>query len=153
MTRFSAFYVFPFAAVLAGCGGSSPAAPTPTPTPTPAPAPTPTPQAPVVRVADLRGVNGHFTQGTARLIPSGGTHRLELAEDFATNGSSTIDIYLTRRADGPNEGDLNAGRLMSRRGLHSFDLGTADVSGYTHVLVWCRPFQIPIGLGELKAAP
>lgn len=147
--------------VLAGCGGTSPMAPSPpptaaspsptaTPTPTPTATATPTPDAgpTVLRTARIRGAAGHAASGTARIVREGGRHRLELLADFRID-SGNNDVYLARQAETVGGSDLNLGPMKATRGAQSYELPDAGGS-YTHVVLWCRPFRIPIGVGELQ---
>lgn len=151
------------AVVLAGCGGTSPMAPSPTPiaaspspspsptaaaTPTPAATPSPDPGPTVLRTARIRGAAGHAASGTARIVREGGRYRLELLSDFRID-SDNNDVYLARQAETVGASDLNLGAMKSTRGAQSYDLPDAGGS-YSHVVLWCRPFRIPIGVGELQ---
>ena len=139
------------AGLLSGCGSSGGAA-SPTPVvvqPTPAPVPTATP-VPAHRAAALRGLNGHSVGGTARVVRNGSGYQLELDQDFFSNGTTKVDVYLTRDPEKFVNGDLALGQIASKTGAQQFDMGTNDGTAYTHVLLWCRPFQITIGSGELK---
>lgn len=135
-----------------------PAGPTPAPTPTPAPSPTPAPEAtptptptpgPVVlRTARIHGANGHSTQGTARIVREGGSHRLELGSDFRID-SGNNDVYLTRSPSGIAGSDLNLGPMRALAGAQSYPM-PGDGAAYGYVMLWCRPFRVPIGVGDLR---
>lgn len=159
----------PAAALLLGlfaCGGSTPtapsipgatpaptAAPTPTPAPTPGPgaSPTPAPTAPpgptVLRRATLRGAHGHSCSGTAAIVQDGRTFTLELRSDFRIDTGS-IDVVLSNDPDSI-DGGLNLGDLKSMRGAQSYPMPN-DGAAYRYLVLWCRPFRVPIGLGELR---
>ncbi len=122
--------------------------PQPTPTATPTPAPTPAPSTEVLRTARFTGANGHNASGSARIVRRGGSHTLELRDDFRIDGGEN-DVYLARDSDRVRSGDLNLGALRSRTGAQSFDL-PHDGGQYAYVIIWCRPFAIPIGLGPLR---
>lgn len=165
----AALIAAPLALSSVACGGgSSPAAPsvpqvntptptptpaatpTPAPTPTPTPAPTPAPAADgVVRSARMRGANGHSAGGNARIVRTGNRYKLEFGGDFRID-SGSIDVYLSRSDDSPASGDLNLGNLQSLTGAQSYDMGSDDGSAYRYVMLWCRPFRVPIGVGELQ---
>lgn len=133
----------------AACGGSNPGAPTPdVPAPAPQPSPAASPQAVVLRSAALRGANGHSASGTARIVREGGSHRLELGSDFRID-SGNNDVYLTREPGNPRDGDLNLGEMRQTTGEQRYAMPD-DGARYAHVVLWCRPFRVPIGLGELK---
>jgi electron transfer DM13 len=131
---------------LAACGGGS--APT-APTPAPAPATSPSPAAPMVlRMASLRGVNGHGAGGTARILRDGTSHALELGSDFRIDSGNT-DVYLTAQPDTVRSTDLNLGEMRSLTGMQVYAM-PHDGAAYRYVMLWCRPFRVPIGLGELQ---
>lgn len=144
---------------LAACGGSSPMAPsnptatpspaaTPVPGPTPAATPTPPPGPLTLRTATITGANGHSGSGSAKIVQDGGQFRLEFSSSFMIGGASNSDVYLTNSTTGLANG-LNLGQLRSGSGAQSYGMPN-DGGGYRYVLIWCRPFRIPIGVGELR---
>ncbi len=160
MRRFVALGIV-LVAALAGCGGGSPSAPapvsvpSPTPivsTPSPAPGPTPTPSPEptltVLRRAALHGANGHSTSGSARIERTGESHALRLGDDFRIDSGNT-DVYLAHSSDRVRDGDLNLGELRRLTGAQSYAL-PHDGGQYAYVVLWCRPFRVVIGLGELQ---
>lgn len=151
---------------LAACGGggspmspSVPPTPGPSPTPTPAPQPSgspspiPSPTPPsgptVLRTAAFRGAHGHSASGTARIVQTGSEYRLEFLEDFRVDTGS-IDVYLARSQNAVDMSrDLNLGAMRSRTGAQSYAMPNAG-GAYPYVILWCRPFRVPIGVGELR---
>jgi hypothetical protein len=134
---------------LAACGGGSSPTASSTPPPAPLPAASPSPAAPMVlRMASLRGVNGHGAGGTARILRAGTTFTLELGSDFRIDSGNT-DVYLTAEPDTVRATDLNLGAMRSLTGLQTYDM-PHDGAAYRYVMLWCRPFRVPIGLGELS---
>lgn len=149
-----------------GGGGSSPTspsapapapvpAPTPEPTPAPTPAPAPTPEstpapapARVLRTAAIQGANGHSASGTAQILRQGDSYTLELRDDFRID-SGNNDVYLTRNRNTINPGDLNLGNMKSTTGSQSYRMNN-DGSSFSFVMLWCRPFRVPIGVGSLQ---
>lgn len=142
-----------------GGGGTSPMAPAPLPTPaaTPAPAPAatptpaPTPNATgttVLRTATIRGANGHGAMGTAEIVRREGRYTLELGSTFRID-SGRNDVYLANNSGSVSSADLNLGDMKALEGAQSYELPN-DGAGYRYVLLWCRPFNVPIGIGELR---
>lgn len=142
------------------CGGASgPMSPTPpptsgtpaaTPTPTPAVTPTPTPQPTtpsVLRRASISGAAGHTASGTAEIVRAGSTFTLELRSDFRID-SGNNDVILTNSTTSM-DGGLNLGDMKATSGASSYSMPN-DGSGFRYVILWCRPFRIPIGVGELR---
>ncbi len=96
----------------------------------------------------LRGANGHSVAGGAEIVRTGNSYTLELRSDFRIDIGST-DLYLARGQAGVTSDDLNLGSVRSLTGAQSFAMPN-DGSAYPYVLLWCRPFRIPVGLGELR---
>ncbi len=158
---------------LAACGGSSgpsgpssaPApsatpAPTPTPTVTPAatptptpgasptPTPAPTPSAPtVLRRTSFSGAAGHSASGTAEIVRDGSSFSLEFRNDFRID-SGNNDVILTNSTSS-TDGGRNLGNMKSTTGAQSYSMSDGG-SDFRYVILWCRPFRIPIGVGELR---
>ncbi|MEO5761414.1 MAG: DM13 domain-containing protein, partial [Vicinamibacteria bacterium] len=176
MTGYPRFLLLLTALVtLAACGGSSgsasptgpsavaaptptPAAATPTPTPaptaaptpavTPTPAPTPTPTGPTtLRRTSLTGAAGHSASGTVAIVRSGSSVSLVFQSDFRIDGGVS-DVILSNRQDSM-DGGMNLGELKSLSGEQSYAMRN-DGSDFRYVILWCRPFRVVIGVGELR---
>lgn len=131
--------------VLAACGGGgmSPMEPA-----DPSPPAAPPPGAVVLRRANLSGLNGHVASGTVEIVRDGTRHTLEFRQDFRIDLGNN-DVYLARTATLDRGTDVKVGEINTTSGAHSFAL--PDAAGdYRYVFLWCRPFQVPIGRGELR---
>jgi hypothetical protein len=95
----------------------------------------------------MSGSNGHAASGTVEIVRTGNAHTLQFRSDFGIDGGQN-DVYLARHPGGITSSDLNLGGLRSRTGAQSYAMPNAG-NGYRYVLIWCRPFQVPIGWGEL----
>jgi hypothetical protein len=81
-------------------------------------------------------------------VLQGGRYSLELRSDFQID-SGRNDVYLSSRPDRVSSGDLNLGDMKALEGAQSYPLPD-DGGRYAYVLLWCRPFNVPIGVGELR---
>ena len=99
-------------------------------------------------MASVRGANGHSASGTARILREGGSFVLELGSDFRID-SGNNDVYLTSGPDTIRGSDLNLGNMRSLTGRQTYALPD-DGGRYGFVMLWCRPFRVPIGVGELR---
>lgn len=133
------------AALAFGCGGGGSRGGSPTAPPSPPP-PQVSP-ALVLRSAVLRGSNGHRTEGTAQIVRLGDRHSLELRDDFRTD-PQVLEVRLCRddRCDGAF---LRLGVLLHNQGAQSYPMDQ-DGAAYSRVVIWCIPFRVPIGLGDLR---
>ncbi len=138
---------------LTACGGggsNSPTAPAPIVIdPPPPPPPPPVTGAVTLRRAAFRDVGGHRARGDAAIVMENGAFRLELGANFETDSGSVVDLRLCKRSDRCVAGDLDLGPIKSRRGAQVYTLPDAAAQ-YPFVVVWCRPFQVPFGFGELQ---
>lgn len=126
------------------------ATPTPTPVPTPVatPTPTPTPSGPVtLRRASLSGAAGHTASGTVAIVRDGGSFDLVFQSDFRIDGGVS-DVILSNRPDSM-DGGANLGSLRALTGGQAYSMQN-DGSGFRYVILWCRPFRVVIGVGELR---
>lgn len=124
------------------------ATPTPTPAITPTPTPTPTPSGPtVLRRASISGAAGHSASGTAEIVRDGSSFSLEFRSDFRID-SGNNDVILTNSTSSM-DGGRNLGNMKSLTGAQSYAMSDGG-SDFRYVILWCRPFRIPIGVGELR---
>ena len=172
MIRSARFLLFLVAvAAVSACGGSSgtaspttpsaviastptPIAPSPTPAPTPAPTPqaipTPTPAPPTsmtLRRASLSGAAGHQASGAVAIVRTGSSVDLVFQSDFKIDGGVS-DVILSTRPDSM-DGGMNLGELRALTGGQSYSMRN-DGSDFRYVILWCRPFRVVIGFGELR---
>jgi hypothetical protein len=145
--------------VTTACGGSTPMepsrqeppampAPSPAATPAPTPDPMPNPGPTVLRSAQIGGANGHSASGTAEILQDGTTFSLRFKGNFRID-SGNNDVYLTSDPGGITGSDLNLGPLRETSGAQSYTM-PHDGGAYRYVMLWCRPFRVPIGVGELR---
>lgn len=121
---------------------------TPAPTPLPTPQPTPTPPSPTtLRRASMSGAAGHQSSGGVAIVRAGSSVDLVFQQDFQVDGGVS-DVILSTRSDSM-AGGMNLGALRSLSGEQSYSMRN-DGSDFRYVILWCRPFQVVIGFGELR---
>ena len=124
--------------------------PAPTPLPTPQPTPTPTPALPsptTLRRASMSGAAGHQSSGGVAIVRTGSSVDLVFQQNFQIDGGVN-DVILSTRSDSMT-GGMNLGALRSLSGEQSYSMRN-DGSDFRYVILWCRPFQVVIGFGELR---
>jgi len=102
----------------------------------------------VVRQASFQSANGYTTQGSARILQSGGRYTLELGSDFRSSQSPALDVRLCNDTNCRGAG-LELGALRSFSGAQSYDLPN-DGSAYSLVVIYCRAVQLAFGFGNLR---
>ena len=126
------------------------ATPIPTPVSTPQPTPTATPVPPTpttLRRASMSGAAGHQSSGGVAIIRTGSSVDLVFEQNFQVDGGVN-DVILSTRSDSMS-GGMNLGALRALGGQQSYSMRN-DGSDYRYVILWCRPFQVVIGFGELR---
>jgi hypothetical protein len=95
----------------------------------------------------------HSTSGTARIVQSGGSAKLQL-EDLDTDAGPDLRVYLVQGSyDGGDVGDhVDVGGLKGNQGTQQYDLPAGvDTSRYSTVLIWCRAFSVAFGAADLTS--
>jgi hypothetical protein len=101
-----------------------------------------------VRQATFQSANGYTTQGTARIVQTGGRFTLELGSDFRSSQSPALDVRLCNDMNcrGTN---LELGALRSFSGAQAYDMPN-DGASFSQVVIYCRAVQLAFGFGSLR---
>lgn len=108
-------------------------------------------QAPNRRTGTFRGASNYSVNGDFMLEEIEGKLRLTFASNFSASSGPGLFIYLSNQ---PNSisGGLEMGRIQSNSGVQVYetDLQNAGLNTYQYVLVWCKPFGVLFGRGQLE---
>ena len=77
---------------------------------------------------------------------------LVLAFDENYNASTALPglyIYLTNNPS-TISGALEIGKVQTFSGVHSYTIPNVDINEYSHVLYFCKPFNVKVGDGEIE---
>jgi hypothetical protein len=94
----------------------------------------------------------HATEGTARVVETGGSRALTLT-GFRTDPGPDLYVYVVPRAGAEDvDGGTRVDRLKGNVGNQQYALpADADLSGGVTVLIWCRAFSVAFGAASLAA--
>jgi Electron transfer DM13 len=105
------------------------------------------------------GVSGRFTKvqydvtGTATLAVENGVAKLDISSDFGIMQTPGPFVYLNTTGN-PNSGQpLRVGALKSLRGAQTYTFQVPAGVRYTHVLIWCDPFNVGMAQAQIPATP
>lgn len=74
--------------------------------------------------------------------------------DFSTREGPGVYVYLIEGNSKPTKSDLELGSLKSLSGEHGYAVPKyINIFPFAHVLVHCKPFNIPFGWAALKTIP
>lgn len=75
---------------------------------------------------------------------------LEIAENWqASSGLPGLYLYLTNNPNTTN-GALEIGKVEVFNGAHSYTIPDVGINDYSHLLYFCKPFNVKVGDGEIQ---
>ena len=96
------------------------------------------------RTGKFSGRSNHVTTGKAELTSS----RVVLFSDFSLDGAPDARVGLGR--NGKYDARTDLGALKNLRGKQSYRLRNGiDANAYNEVYIWCRKFNVPLGVAKL----
>ena len=123
--------------LVAACGADAPVAP----------------NAEVVPVGEQPPTTGQAARWTRVRYNATGTVTMSIANDVATlvfSDDFTVDqtpgpfVYVNTTNNANTGRPLRVGALKSRRGAQVYGFRVEPGVQYTHVLIWCDPFNVPM---------
>ncbi len=104
------------------------------------------------RIATLVTVSSYPLSGDVTLMDEGDSFIMTFSDDFSTTSALPgLYVYLTNNPNSINNA-LEIARVKDFRGAQSYDIPVEEDFGlftYNYVLFYCKPFVVPVGLGEL----
>lgn len=131
------------------CSATPPTAPDAEPIASPPP-PTATTTG-TTRTGTFSGLAGHRASGGVRLIVNDTIATIEFAADFVVDGVPGPFVYVNTGTNANLGLPLRVGPLARNSGTQSYSFRLPSGVTYSHVLVWCDPFNV--GVGSAALAP
>lgn len=101
------------------------------------------------RSGAFSGAGGHATSGSASVSTNGGGATLTLGSNFRFDGAPDPRLAFGT-ARGVDRGTMFA-RLAKNSGAQRYGVPrNIDTAAYTHVWLWCRRFDTPLGRARLS---
>lgn len=95
---------------------------------------------------------GHKATGTAELVTKDGRSQLKLSDDFSVEKGPDVYVVLSPSAAMAPSGTKQLGKVKHFSGAQTFDVPAGvDLSTFTHVVLWCKKFDVLMGTAELAA--
>ncbi len=96
---------------------------------------------------------GYAVTGTVTLVRDSIGALLTFSDDFSIAQTPGPFVYLNTTAN-PNTGrPLRIGALRALRGAQAYAVQLPAGVAYTHVLIWCDPFNVSMAQAVLPTAP
>lgn len=101
------------------------------------------------RSGQLVGISGHQARGTARLIVRDTVGVVEFSADFVVDAVPGPFVYVNTTADANTGRPLRVSALRANSGAQSYAFRVPAGATFSHVLVWCDPFNVGVGAAPL----
>jgi hypothetical protein len=96
---------------------------------------------------------GYNVSGQATLVIENGVAQLDFSSDFAIAQTPGPFVYLNTSAN-PNAGQpIRVGALRSRTGAQRYTFQVPAGVRYTHVIIWCDPFNVGMAHAVIPPTP
>ena len=122
-------------------------------------APNAVPTTPDTPLSNGTGVTASFTRtgynvtGMATLTVENGVAQLDFSADFSIASTPGPFVYLNTDAN-PNRGQpLRVSALRNRTGAKRYTFQIPAGVRYTHVIIWCDPFNVGMAHAVLPPTP
>jgi len=98
------------------------------------------------------GLDGHKAGGTFEITTAGGKSELRLGKDFSVEKGPAVYVVLSQGEQGGPTG-LRLGKLKKFSGEQTLAIPSGtDLSGYSHVVLWCKKYDATMGAAPLASA-
>jgi len=98
----------------------------------------------------IRSTSSYLLEGDFELhAVEGGAVELRIAENYrASTSLPGLYVYLTNNPS-TSVGALEIGRVLDFSGEHTYVIEGTGLNDYSHVLYFCKPFNVKVGDGEI----
>ncbi|RMG64729.1 MAG: hypothetical protein D6722_16635 [Bacteroidetes bacterium] len=102
------------------------------------------------RSGTFSGASGYSVSGEVSLQPQGSGYELVLSDDFMAQPGPGLYVYLAPQGSS-GSGGAEIAALQANSGAQTYAIpGSVDPAGFSHVLIYCKPFGVVFGAAELE---
>ncbi|GBE43644.1 electron transfer DM13 [bacterium BMS3Bbin10] len=95
------------------------------------------------------GESGHETSGSVSIVKTARGIEVRLGSNFSLDGAP--GPYLGFGNNGKYDASTQFSKLNSNSGAQVYKVPDGiDVAKYGEIYVWCRPFNVPLGVAKLN---
>lgn len=92
----------------------------------------------------------YVLEGTFELVPNDGDLLLNINEDYQASSSLPgLYIYLSNNKNSI-AGAKEIGEVTVFRGQHSYTIENTDISDFSYIVYFCKPFNVKVGEAKLN---
>ena len=102
------------------------------------------------RKGTIQTTSSYILEGSFTLEQNGPNLKLSIADDYRASSSLPgLYVYLTNNPATTN-GALEIGKVSVFSGAHEYLINNADITAYSHILYFCKPFNVKVGDGKIE---
>ncbi|MTI20947.1 hypothetical protein E1176_07930, partial [Fulvivirga sp. RKSG066] len=102
------------------------------------------------RMATFQGKNNYTVEGDAFLEESESSLTLRFDSNFRASNGPGLHVYLSNSAESV-AGGVDLGSLKSNTGAQTYTVpDDINLNTYNFIIIYCQPFNVPFGAGELN---
>ncbi len=102
------------------------------------------------RSGQIKTTSSYKLSGDFTLEQVGQDLKLSIADNYTASTSLPgLFVYLTNNKN-TTANALEIGRVTVFDGAHVYEIKNVDINQYSHVLYFCKPFNVKVGDGEIK---
>ncbi|MGK7396497.1 MAG: DM13 domain-containing protein [Candidatus Cyclobacteriaceae bacterium M3_2C_046] len=103
-----------------------------------------------LRTGTFQGANNYTVSGDFSLADQSGQLLLQFNNNFRTSNGPGLHVYLSNQSSSVS-GGIDLGELKSNQGSQQYDVpAEVNLSTYNFVIIYCKPFGVPFGYGQLN---
>jgi len=107
-------------------------------------------EVPNERIGSLRSTSSYALKGDFVLTSTETGVNLAFSEDYETDDVLPgLYIYLTNNPSTVNDA-LVIGEVTTFKGVHNYQIDDVAINDYSHVLYFCKPFNVKVGDGVFE---
>lgn len=94
--------------------------------------------------------SSYLLEGDFEIVEEDGMMMINIAENYrASTALPGLYIYLTNNTT-TTSGAFEIGQVQIFEGAHTYELDGVDINDFSHILYFCKPFNVKVGDGEIN---
>jgi hypothetical protein len=107
-------------------------------------------EAPVGKSGTIATTSSYVLEGDFEIIEEDGRLIISIAENYiASTALPGLFVYLTNNVT-TTSGAYEIGPVQTFNGAHTYEIDGIGINEFSHILYFCKPFNVKVGDGEIK---
>lgn len=107
-------------------------------------------ESPMGKSGTIATTSSYVLEGDFEITEEDGKLIISIAENYAASTALPgLFVYLTNNVS-TTSGALEIGAVQTFNGAHSYEIDGIGINDFSHILYFCKPFNVKVGDGEIK---